>query len=102
MSDTHDLQSRFMHFVLKHAPNVMGSAYALQDAYEAAGFPRGLFVNLVAGNDTVARVIEDPRIAAVTLTGSMRAGAAVAATASVREGTSETTRHTGPSGRTTS
>jgi succinate-semialdehyde dehydrogenase len=68
-------------FVLKHAPNVMGSAYALQDAYEAAGFPRGLFVNLVAGNDTVARVIEDPRIAAVTLTGSMRAGAAVAATA---------------------
>ena len=59
----------------------MGSAYALQDAYEAAGFPRGLFVNLVADNDTVARIIDDPRIAAVTLTGSMRAGAAVAATA---------------------
>jgi succinate-semialdehyde dehydrogenase len=59
----------------------MGSAYALQDAYEAAGFPKGLFVNLVADNDTVARTIEDPRIAAVTLTGSMRAGSAVAATA---------------------
>jgi succinate-semialdehyde dehydrogenase len=68
-------------FLLKHAPNVMGSAYALQAAYEAAGFPKGLFVNLVADNDTVARTIEDPRIAAITLTGSMRAGSAVAATA---------------------
>jgi succinate-semialdehyde dehydrogenase len=68
-------------FMLKHAPNVMGSAYALQAAYEAAGFPKGLLVNLVADNDTVARTIEDPRIAAVTLTGSMRAGAAVAGTA---------------------
>jgi succinate-semialdehyde dehydrogenase len=68
-------------FVLKHAPNVMGSAYALQQAYEAAGFPKGLFTNLNADNTTVARVIEDPRIAAVTLTGSMRAGSAVAATA---------------------
>ncbi|MCF7531001.1 NAD-dependent succinate-semialdehyde dehydrogenase [Pseudomonas petrae] len=68
-------------FMLKHAPNVMGSAYALQEAYEAAGFPKGLFTNLIADNDTVARTIEDPRIAAVTLTGSMRAGSAVAATA---------------------
>lgn len=68
-------------FMLKHAPNVMGSAYALQDAYEAAGFPKGLFINLIADNETVARTIEDPRIAAVTLTGSMRAGSAVAATA---------------------
>ena len=68
-------------FLLKHAPNVMGSAYALQDAYEAAGFPKGLFANLNADNDTVARVIADARIAAVTLTGSMRAGAAVAAAA---------------------
>ncbi|MGI3745830.1 MAG: NAD-dependent succinate-semialdehyde dehydrogenase [Janthinobacterium lividum] len=68
-------------FMLKHAPNVMGSAYALQEAYEAAGFPKGLFTNLIADNDTVACTIEDPRIAAVTLTGSMRAGSAVAATA---------------------
>lgn len=68
-------------FVLKHAPNVMGTAYALQDAYEAAGFPKGLFVNVNTDNDAVARMIEDPRIAAVTLTGSMRAGSAVAATA---------------------
>ena len=68
-------------FLLKHAPNVMGSAYALQDAYEAAGFPKGLFANLIADNETVARTIEDGRIAAVTLTGSMRAGSAVAASA---------------------
>jgi len=68
-------------FILKHAPNVMGSAYALQRMYEVAGFPQGLFANLNADNDTVAHVIEDPRVAAVTLTGSMRAGAAVAALA---------------------
>lgn len=68
-------------FLLKHAPNVMGCAYALQDAYEASGFPKQLFANLNADNDAVTGVIEDPRIAAVTLTGSMRAGSAVAATA---------------------
>jgi succinate-semialdehyde dehydrogenase len=68
-------------FILKHAANVMGSAYALQDAYEAAGFPVGLFANLNSDNETVAHVIEDPRVAAVTLTGSMRAGSAVASTA---------------------
>jgi succinate-semialdehyde dehydrogenase len=68
-------------FILKHATNVMGSAYALQDAYEAAGFPVGLFTNLNADNETVAQVIEDPRVAAITLTGSMRAGSAVASTA---------------------
>jgi succinate-semialdehyde dehydrogenase len=68
-------------FILKHAPNVMGSAYALQDAYEHAGFPKGLFTNLIADNETVAKVIEDERVAAVTLTGSMRAGSAVAAIA---------------------
>ncbi|KQN46745.1 succinate dehydrogenase [Serratia sp. Leaf50] len=68
-------------FILKHAPNVMGSAYALQDAYESAGFPEGLFVNLLADNETVATVIEDDRVAAVTLTGSMRAGSAVSAIA---------------------
>ena len=68
-------------FVLKHSPNVMGCAYALRDAYEASGFPLHLFAILNAGNDTVTTVIEDRRIAAVTVTGSMRAGSAVAATA---------------------
>jgi succinate-semialdehyde dehydrogenase len=68
-------------FLLKHAPNVMGAAYALQDVYETAGFPQGLFANINADNETVAGVIADPRVAAITLTGSMRAGAAVASTA---------------------
>jgi succinate-semialdehyde dehydrogenase len=68
-------------FLLKHAANVMGCAYALQDAYEASGFPKHLFANLNVDNDTVAHVIADPRIAAVTVTGSMRAGSAVASTA---------------------
>ncbi len=68
-------------FVLKHAPNVMGCAYALRDAYEASGFPPHLFAVLNAGNDAVAAAIEDPRIAAVTVTGGMRAGAAIAAIA---------------------
>lgn len=68
-------------FILKHSPNVMGSAYALQHMYDMAGFPAGLFCNLNADNDTVAHVIDDPRVAAVTLTGSVRAGATVAALA---------------------
>ncbi|UIN35035.1 NAD-dependent succinate-semialdehyde dehydrogenase [Methylobacterium oryzae] len=68
-------------FLLKHATNVMGCAFALQEVYEASAFPKGLFANLNTDNDTVARVIEDPRIAAVSVTGSVRAGSAVAATA---------------------
>jgi succinate-semialdehyde dehydrogenase len=68
-------------FILKHAPNVMGCAYGLQEAYEASGFPENLLINLVAGNDVVAKVIEDPRVAAVTVTGSLRAGSAVASIA---------------------
>jgi succinate-semialdehyde dehydrogenase len=68
-------------FILKHAPNVMGAAHGLQQAYEAAGFPKGLFANLNTDNETVAHVVADSRVAAVTLTGSMRAGAAVASTA---------------------
>jgi succinate-semialdehyde dehydrogenase len=67
-------------FLLKHASNVMGCAYALQEAYEASGFPTHLFANLNADKDVVATVIGDARIAAVTVTGSMRAGSAVAAT----------------------
>jgi len=68
-------------FVLKHAPNVLGSATALVEAFDAAGFPDGLFISLNVDNETVARLIESPSIAAVTLTGSQRAGSAVAAVA---------------------
>ncbi|QGZ63083.1 NAD-dependent succinate-semialdehyde dehydrogenase [Paraburkholderia acidisoli] len=68
-------------FILKHAPNVMGCAYALQEAFEASGFPKGVVGVLHVGNEMVARVIQDPRTAAVTVTGSMRAGSAVASIA---------------------
>ncbi len=68
-------------FVLKHAPNVMRCAYLLRDAWEDSGLPRGLFAVLNADNDAVGGVIEDRRIAGVTLTGSMKAGSAVAALA---------------------
>ncbi|MGA7808905.1 NAD-dependent succinate-semialdehyde dehydrogenase [Bradyrhizobium sp.] len=68
-------------FLLKHASNVMGCAFALQAAYESSGFPNGLFANLNVRTDVVANVIRDPRVSAVTVTGSKRAGAAVASAA---------------------
>jgi succinate-semialdehyde dehydrogenase len=68
-------------FLLKHSSNVVGCAYALKDAYESSGFPEHLFAVLNVDKDAVASVIEDVRIAAVTVTGSMRAGSAVAMTA---------------------
>ena len=68
-------------FLLKHAPNVMGCAYALGEAFEASGFPKGLFAILNVDNDAAAKASADPRVAAITLTGSARAGAAVASTA---------------------
>ena len=68
-------------FLLKHAPNVLGCAYALKDAFEASGFLPGAFSVINVDVDTVARLIQSPHIAAITLTGSLRAGAAVASTA---------------------
>ena len=71
--------------VLKHSPNVTGCALAVQDVFEAAGFPDGLFTTLVVAEpdvpETVERLVGDDRIAAVTLTGSNRAGSYVAASA---------------------
>jgi succinate-semialdehyde dehydrogenase/glutarate-semialdehyde dehydrogenase len=71
--------------VLKHAPNVTGCALALEQLFADAGAPEGLFASLVVAEpdvaETSARVIADPRVAAVTLTGSDRAGAAVASAA---------------------
>jgi succinate-semialdehyde dehydrogenase / glutarate-semialdehyde dehydrogenase len=65
--------------VLKHAPTVPGCAAALEDCFREAGFPAGTFVSLrMEDNAAVAQVCADPRIAAITLTGSERAGAAVA------------------------
>ncbi|WP_455912753.1 aldehyde dehydrogenase family protein [Pseudomonas putida] len=64
-------------YVLKHAPNVMGSAYLMKAAFQKAGFADGLFEVVNVTNDGVSKAIADPRIAAVTLTGSVRAGAAI-------------------------
>lgn len=68
-------------YVLKHAPNVMGSAYLLHDAFVQAGFVPGVFEVINVTPDGVSKAIADPRIAAVTLTGSVRAGMAIGAQA---------------------
>jgi succinate-semialdehyde dehydrogenase/glutarate-semialdehyde dehydrogenase len=67
--------------LLKHASNVPQSALAIEEVFRVAGFPDGCFQTLLVGSSRVARVIEDDRVAAVTLTGSEAAGAAVASTA---------------------
>ncbi|RDS90398.1 aldehyde dehydrogenase family protein [Pseudomonas fluorescens] len=64
-------------YVLKHAPNVMGSAYLMKAALQKAGFAEGLFEVINVTQDGVSTAIADPRIAAVTLTGSVRAGMAI-------------------------
>lgn len=67
--------------VLKHASNVPGSALAIEDVFRSAGFPENIFRTLLIGSSSVAAVIENPHIKAVTLTGSTPAGKAVAAKA---------------------
>ena len=64
--------------LLKHAPQCPETAAALQALYLDAGFPEGAYVNIYATNDQIARVIADPRVQGVSVTGSERAGAAVA------------------------
>lgn len=68
-------------YLLKHAPNVMGCAKLIGDIFREAGIPEGVFGWVNATNDGVSQMINDPRIAAVTLTGSMRAGRAIGAQA---------------------
>ena len=67
--------------ILKHAPNVTGCAMALEELFRAAGYPEHVFRTLVVDVPAVDSVIRDHRIKAVTLTGSNRAGEAVAAAA---------------------
>ena len=64
--------------VLKHASNVQGCAFALEDAFKKAGFPEGVFTNLNVSSDHIKAIIEDKNIIAVTLTGSEPAGRSVA------------------------
>lgn len=67
--------------VLKHASNVPQSALYLDDLFVRGGFPEGSFITLLIGSRAVADVIADPRVKAVTLTGSEPAGRSVAETA---------------------
>ncbi len=67
--------------LLKHAGNVPQCGQALEELFLRAGFPEGCFQNLLIESSEVQRVIEDPRVAAVTLTGSIEAGRAVASIA---------------------
>ncbi len=68
--------------LLKHASNVPQTGLAIEDLFRRAGLPDGVFTNLFVESKNVASLlIEDPRVAAVTLTGSEPAGMSVAATA---------------------
>ncbi len=67
--------------LLKHAPSVSGCALALEALWREAGLPEGAFQTLLAEVERLPAVIADPRVAAVSLTGSSRAGRAVAAAA---------------------
>ncbi len=67
--------------LLKHASNVPQCALAIEEIFRRASFPEGAFQTLLIGVGEVARVLDDPRIAAVTLTGSEPAGSQVASQA---------------------
>ena len=68
-------------YLLKHAPNVLGSAALIGQIFADAGIAQGVFGWVNATNDGVSQAINDRRIAAVTVTGSVRAGAAIGAQA---------------------
>lgn len=68
-------------YALKHAPNVMGCAYALEKAWVEAGLTDGAFTVLNVQPELVSVAIRDDRVAAVAVTGSVRAGSAIAAQA---------------------
>jgi succinate-semialdehyde dehydrogenase/glutarate-semialdehyde dehydrogenase len=67
--------------LLKHSSNVPQSALAVEEVFREAGLPEGVFQTLLIGSGPVERIIGDDRVAGVTLTGSDKAGATVAAAA---------------------
>ena len=67
--------------ILKHASNVQGCARSIAGVFEQAGAPEGLFSVLAVSGADVPAIIADPRVAAVTLTGSTPAGRSVGAAA---------------------
>jgi succinate-semialdehyde dehydrogenase/glutarate-semialdehyde dehydrogenase len=64
--------------LLKHAPQCPESAAAMQQIFDDAGFPDGAYENIYASNEQIEWVLADPRVRGVSVTGSERAGAAVA------------------------
>ena len=68
-------------FLLKHAPNVQGCAVAIENLFTEAGFPEKTFSNLTIDINLSGEVIANPLVQGVTLTGSRRAGMAVASAA---------------------
>lgn len=68
-------------FILKHAPNVIGTAKAIEQLFLEAGFPENAFTNLVISVELSEKVVAHPFVEGVTLTGSQRAGSVVAAQA---------------------
>src|SRR5436309_5110909 len=60
--------------LLKHASNVPQCALAMEDLVRESGFPEGAFQTLLIGSDKVAKILQDPRVAAATLAGSEGAG----------------------------
>src|SRR5450755_1935917 len=70
--------------LLKHASNVPQCALKIEEILLKAGFPEGAFQTLLIGSDKVDRILDDPRVAAATLTGSEGAGVKVGAGAAQR------------------
>ena len=64
--------------LLKHAPQCPESAAAMEQIFRDAGVPADAYINIYATNDQVSKLIADPRVQGISLTGSGRAGAAVA------------------------
>ncbi len=64
--------------LLKHAPQCPESAAAMEQIFRDAGVPADAYINISATNDQVSKLIADPRVQGISLTGSGRAGAAVA------------------------
>jgi succinate-semialdehyde dehydrogenase/glutarate-semialdehyde dehydrogenase len=64
--------------ILKHASNVPGCSLAIEDIFRKAEFPENIFRSLLVSSDQVEAIIENPLVKAVTLTGSTKAGRAVA------------------------
>src|ERR1043166_5196251 len=70
--------------LLKHASNVPQCALKIEDIIRRAGFPQGVFQTLVIGSGAVDAILNDPRVAAATLTGSEQAGMQVGVSAAKR------------------